>query len=132
MEANLHTKLAIGSPKVLSPWIIKPTSFKTLNHLFSPTSIEGFNGLIRIDKNVHDLMKVIKYFMIYILDFFHWPLSVMLSKHVMHKGKWTYIPILDNPIHAHNFHIKKNVHPKSLICKHVNNLKRNSKRMETK
>jgi hypothetical protein len=59
IKNELAYQIHNNKSKSIESMIAKLMSFKIINHLFFPMSLEGFNGLIRIDEHVHDLVKVI-------------------------------------------------------------------------
>ncbi len=63
MRKRIKNELAYqihnNKSKSIESKFAKLMSFKIINHLFFPMSLEGFNGLIRIDEHVLDLVKVI-------------------------------------------------------------------------
>jgi hypothetical protein len=58
IKNELAYQIHNNKSKYIESMIVKLLSFKIINHLFFPMSLEGFNGLIRLDEHVHDLMKV--------------------------------------------------------------------------
>jgi hypothetical protein len=58
IKNELAYQIHNNKSKYIESVIAKLLSFKIINHLFFPMSLEGFNGLIRLDEHVHDLMKV--------------------------------------------------------------------------
>jgi hypothetical protein len=59
IKNELAYQIHNNKSKSIESKFVKLMSFKIINHLFFLMSLEGFNGLIKIDEHVHDLVKVI-------------------------------------------------------------------------
>jgi hypothetical protein len=59
IKNELAYQIHNNKSKSIEFMISKLMSFKIINYLLFPMSLEGFNGLIRIVEHVHDLLIVI-------------------------------------------------------------------------
>jgi hypothetical protein len=56
IKNELAYQIDNNKSKNIESMIVELMSFKIINHLFFPMSFEGFNGLIKMDEHVHDLV----------------------------------------------------------------------------